>query len=152
MAARTAKGQKSESNYTLPNDSSWTDACSGSVGSKPNLDDIQKQIQENQGAFRENRKALALAIHCGFCGGYHLDMQPAVEILIGGEVNNDYNNTTPDPVADPPIDSELVTTATEALHNPQNVEVEEDDETEDDELTKILGGGDDDSNKSSSDS
>lgn len=98
-----------ESDYTLPDGATWTEPpCPGSVGSPPNLDDIQAQLNENKAAAAEHRAARALAIHCGFCMGFHIEMQPPVISLIGGESSGSDN--TGDPVSPPPNDPPPVET------------------------------------------
>lgn len=98
-----------ESDYVLPDGIEWTSPpCPGSIGSPANLDDRQAQVMENENAMREGRQARAIAIHCPFCGGYHIEMQPPVASLIGGEVITDYIDNFPPPVAPPPVDDAAV--------------------------------------------
>jgi hypothetical protein len=108
--------------YVLPGGFDWTPPCAGAVGSMPNLDDISRQNQENTSAFREGRKAQPLAIHCGFCQGYHKEMQPPTNVLVGGEVTNSYYQDVPDNTNDPKAPSDLVEVAIAAVTNPDNIE------------------------------
>lgn len=129
--------------YVLPVGSEWSSPpCPGSIGSKPNLDDVSKQTQEIINAGREGREPQALAVHCGFCQGYHKEMQPPVELLINGEVT--MNHPLPE-IKDPPVDPELVAVASEAVTNVSNLPVEE----TTDEIEELLNG---DSDKQNSDS
>lgn len=90
-----------QDNYVLPEGAEWVDPpCPGSVGSTPNLVDVQNQLNENTSAYRESRQPQALAIRCPFCNGFHLAMQPPVESLIGGEVAG--SPATGVPVTAPP--------------------------------------------------
>lgn len=85
--------------YVIPDEASWEGVlCPGAVGSKPNLVDIQAQIEENHNAMREERKARALAIPCPWCRKYHIEMQPPVKNLIGGESIDDFKEDSPTPV------------------------------------------------------
>jgi hypothetical protein len=131
MATKKAAAKTpNESDYVTPEGAEWTDPCPGSVGSATNLVDVENQVKENENAFRENRKANALAIPCPFCGNYHLEMQKPVADLVGGEVVKDFiDNSTPPPVEEPPVDEAALAAAVN-LHNPQNeVPVEEDEDT-----------------------
>lgn len=140
MATRKVK---QDDGYTLPVGSEWTSPpCPGSIGSKPNLDDVSKQAQEIINAGREGREPQALAIHCGFCQGYHKEMQPPVELLISGEVT--MNHPLPE-IKDPPVDPELVAVASAAVTDISNLPPVE----EVDEIEELLN---DDPNKQNSDS
>lgn len=115
--------------YTVPDDEEWTPPCVGSVGSAPNLDSISAQIAENRQAFKEKRAIRALAVKCGFCGHYHKEMQPPVESLITGAHARSYY---PSPVTEPPVDTELLAVAADAVTDNSNPPVEEDE--------NLLGG------------
>lgn len=52
-----------------------TPPCLGSVGSKPFLDDVQAQLNENFHANREGRDPNILPVQCRLCQGYHHDNQ-----------------------------------------------------------------------------
>lgn len=134
-----------KSAYVIPQDAEWTEPCPGSVGSKPHLEDVQAQLAENQSAAAEHRKAQPIAIHCGFCGGYHLEMQPPVETLVGGEYIPDYS---PPPVEPPKSDPEEVAYASSLVVNEDNAEGSDSD-TEDDNLDDIFPNEPDSSSGSS---
>lgn len=105
-AKKTDKFTPKESDYQLPGNGEWSENnCPGSIGSFPNLVDIELQHTENNSAMRENRKPNAIAVHCGFCQGYHLDMQPPPDIVIQ---NNRQANYFPPPVVEPEADQDLV--------------------------------------------
>lgn len=128
MATKKPKAL-SESDYVIPEGGEWvTPPCSGSVGSALNLVDVQKQVQENENAFRENRKAQALAIPCPFCKQYHLEMQSPVATLIGGEAIKDFIDVSPPPVEEPPVDEVALNAGIVAVHNPDKLPEEEDDD------------------------
>lgn len=126
---KSAVKTPSKSDYATPENAEWTDPCPGSVGSATNLVDVENQVKENENAFRENRKANALAIPCPFCNNFHLEMQSPVENLVGGEAIKDYIDVVPPPVEEPPVDEVALMAATN-LHNPQNnLPVEEEEDT-----------------------
>lgn len=129
-----------ESDYVIPDGAEWVSPpCVGAVGSPRNLDDIQAQVLENESAFRERRQARAIAIHCPFCTNYHIEMQPPVESLIGGEVTNNYIDNSPPPQQPPPVDPEALTAGINAVGPPVE-------EKEIDPIEEILNGPESDSN------
>lgn len=125
---KSAAKAPSKSDYVTPEDAQWTDPCPGSVGSPTNLVDVENQVKENENAFRENRKANALAIPCPFCSNYHLEMQPSTESLVGGEATSDFISVMPPPVEEPPVNQEALASAVGAVTNVSNLPVEEEDE------------------------
>lgn len=136
--------------YTIPEGAKWEGAlCPGAAGSKPNLTNIQAQIEENNNAMREERKARALAIPCPFCSNYHIEMQPPVKNLVGGEVTDDFKEDSPAPVREVEVKSDVVEAAIAAsIGSPVPVD---DAPVEDDELdlSELLSGS---TEKSSSES
>lgn len=145
MAAKKAAVPATR-DYVIPVGKEWGPPCPGSVGSAVNLNDVENQVKENENAFRENRKAQALAIPCPFCSYYHLEMQSPVASLIGGEATKDFIDNGVVPVESPPIDEVVLAAAVEAVHNPSNLppveEDEEDDESSVNDLINEVNSGD----------
>lgn len=113
--------------YVLPENTTWSDPCSGAVGSAPNLTAIENQLQENFHAQREGRKARPIATQCPLCKNYHKEMQPPVETLLGGEKSPELKTVD--------VPEELIHSAAAAVVNPDNLTTDD----MDDELKKLLG-------------